>query len=481
MSKKHPLSALERFQIIQPFLENEVPLPKIANHYGYNISTLKRWITTYKNEGLGGLERKKRSDKGKRQLISRELEQLTEALILNKPPISLAAIHRKISEVAKTKGQIVPSYRVIWDIAQKIDPALVVLAQEGSKSYNQEYELIFRREASASNEIWQADHTPLDIILLDEKGDSRKPWLTTIIDDYSRGICGYYLSFDYPCSINTALALRQAIWKKSDSSWQICGIPKIFYTDNGSDFKSKHIEQVAADLKIQLKNSIPGKPQGRGRIERFFLTVSQLLLMNLRGYTPPKTPYPDATMTLEEFIPLFEHFLIHEYHQRIHSETKVTPIKRWIGEGFLPQLPESLEQLDLLLLTVVKPRKVRRDGIHFQNFRYIEPTLAAYVGEAVHIRYDPRDLAEIRVYHGNAFLCRAICQELADQTISLKEVIRARQQRKRELRKTIAERKSLMDTILQQPKTKTDTKLQKLTKSKKPHEKKHNLKLYQND
>ena len=96
-----------------------------------------------------------------------------------------------------------------------------------------------------------------------------------------------------------------------------------------------------------------------------------------------------------------------------------------IGKGFLPQQPDSLEQLDLLLLTVVKPRKVRRDGIHFQNFAYIEPTLAAYVGESVSIRYDPRDLAEIRVYYNNAFLCRAICQELADKTISLKEIIKA--------------------------------------------------------
>jgi len=148
---------------------------------------------------------------------------------------------------------------VVRDIAQKIDPALVPLAQQGSKAYNQEYELVYRREAAAPNEMWQADHTPLDIVLLDEKGNSRKPWLTSIIDDYSRAICGYYLSFENPCSINTALAMRQAIWKKKNPKWQVCGIPEIFYTDNGSDFKSKHIEQVAADLKIQLKNSIPGK------------------------------------------------------------------------------------------------------------------------------------------------------------------------------------------------------------------------------
>ena len=59
-------------------------------------------------------------------------------------------------------------------------------------------------------------------------------------------------------------------------------------------------------------------------------------------------------------------------------------------------MPESLEQLDLLLLTVPRTRRVRPDGIHFMGMRYIDPTLAAYVGEEVLLRYDPRDMAEVR-------------------------------------------------------------------------------------
>ena len=45
--------------------------------------------------------------------------------------------------------------------------------------------------------------------------------------------------------------------------------------------------------------------------------------------------------------------------------------------------------------------------------RYIDPTLAAYVGESVVLRYDPRDMAEVRLFHRGKFLCRAICPELA--------------------------------------------------------------------
>ena len=43
--------------------------------------------------------------------------------------------------------------------------------------------------------------------------------------------------------------------------------------------------------------------------------------------------------------------------------------------------------------------------------RYVEPTLAAFVGEQVDVLYDPRDLAEVRVYHDGGFVCRALCPE----------------------------------------------------------------------
>ena len=106
-----------------------------------------------------------------------------------------------------------------------------------------------------------------------------------MIDDYSRSIAGYFLSFDPPSSLRTSLAMRQAIWRKADPHWQVCGIPDVLYVDNGADFVSKHLEQVAVDLKIRLVFSTPGKPQGRGKIERFFRTVNEMFLCDLEGYT----------------------------------------------------------------------------------------------------------------------------------------------------------------------------------------------------
>ena len=60
-----------------------------------------------------------------------------------------------------------------------------------------------------------------------------------------------------------------------------------------------------------------------------------------------------------------------------------------VALGWLPRLPESLAELDLLLLTVAAPRKVQHDGIHLFGLRYFSITQAAFVGELVTIRYDP--------------------------------------------------------------------------------------------
>ena len=287
----------------------------------------------------------------------------------------------------------------------------------------------------------------MGILLIKEDGLTARPWLTIVIDDYSRAIAGYYLGFDPPSSLRTALALRQGIWRKGHPHWQICGIPEVLYTDNGSDFTSKHIEQVAVDLKVRLIFSTPGKPQGRGRIERFFRTVNQMFLCELDGYIKRRRHKP--SLTLERFEELFQTFLLETYHRRTSLEGRPAPSERWQADGFLPRLPESLEQLDLLLMQEVRARKVRRDGIHFQGLRYLSLTLAAYVGEEVTIRFDPRDMGEIRVFYQNRFLCPAVSAELAGETIPLRDVVRVRNQRRRELSSILHERQKLVDSLLQ--------------------------------
>ena len=441
--------ALARYRMLQPCVEHEAPLTRVARQHGIPLRTAARWLAQYRRHGLVGLARRGRHDRGHGRGLPSQLKDLIEGLALRTPPPTVAFVHRQVSEVARRNGWPGLTYKRVYRIVKQLAPALVTLAHEGSKVYRTTYDLLYRHEAAKPNELWQADHTLLDIWVREDNGPLVRPWLTVIMDDYSRAIAGFRISLEAPSSIQTALTLRQAMWRKSLPQWKLMGIPARFYSDNGSDFTSQHLEQVSADLKMVLVFSEPDMPRGRGKIERFFGTVNQMLLCGLAGYTPAGRPPTHTVLSVAAFEAELERFILEQYHQTPHSETGEPPQARWEAGGFLPRLPESLEQLDLLLLTVATRRKVRPDGIHFQGMRYLDLTLAAYVGESVVIRYDPRDMAEIRVFHDNRFLCRAICVELAGETIALRDIIRTRNRRRRDLRHTLQERARVVEALLE--------------------------------
>jgi len=440
--------ALRRLVVLRAS-DDGVPAAHLARQLGLAVRTVQRWVAHYRAQGLVGLARKTRSDIGTRRLPPDQVA-LIEGLALRRPRPHMTTIHRQVADVARARGWPVPSYARVYAIVRALDPALLTLAHAGTKAYGDAYDLVVRREASRPNEVWQADHTPLDLWVRDDKGQPARPWLTIVLDDYSRAVAGYALNLQPPSALQTALALRHAIWRKAEPpGWTVCGIPRDFYTDHGSDFTSRHLEQVAADLHIHLVFSIPGAPRGRGKIERFFGAINDLFLATLPGYTPPGTPPPaHPALTLSDLDARLRRFIVDDYHHRPHGETGEPPQARWEASGFLPQLPETLEQLDLLLLTVARARRVQRDGIHVAGLRFSDPTLAAYVGEDVMIRYDPRDMAEIRVFHDACFLCRAVCQELAGETVGFKEVIQARNERRRSLRKKLSDREQVVETFL---------------------------------
>jgi putative transposase len=440
--------AVARYTLLRPFLEDGVPLTALAGSEHPSLRTLRAWVARYRQHGLVGLARQSRTDRGAPRRIAPDLQKLIEGLALQRPPPTAAQVHRRVVRVATEHGWPAPSYRTVAARIQRLDPGLVTLAHVGAHAYRETFDLLHRREAACANEIWQADHTPLDLWVRGEDGRPVRPWLTVILDDYSRAVAGYRLSVQAPSALHTALVLRDAIGRKADPRWHVCGVPATFYTDHGSDFTSQHLEQVALDLKMVLVFSMVGGTHGGGRIERFFQTVNQLFLGDQPGYAPPGAPTPVPALTLTELDRRFRTFLLDDYHHRVQSETGVPPQERWEASGFLPQMPESPAQLDLLLLTVAKPRKIQQDGIHFQGLRYLDLTLAAYVGETIVIRYDPADLAEIRVYHRNQFLCRAVCQELADRTISLQEIVQARTRRRKQVRDDLKERTTFVDQVL---------------------------------
>lgn len=432
------MDADQRWRILRLNIEDEIPLAELARASGIGLRTLQRWKANFREHGYTGLSRETRRDQGRRRIDEALIKQI-EDLGLARPRASIATIHRVVTSIAHEQSLRPPSYSTVRNIITALDPGLRTLALEGPTAYRDKYELAMRRRAVTANAMWQSDHTMLDILIRDTNGKPVRPWLTIVEDDHSRAICGYTVFTGAPSAMNTALALRQAIWHKSEPRWAMCGIPDVLYVDHGSDFTSSHVAQSAIDLHIHIVHSAVARPQGRGKIERFYGTINTELLPTLAGHLAPGQRHPEPALNLSQLDQAIGAFIL-EYNHRVHRSIGTTPHEAWIGDGWLPRMPEGLSDLDGFLLHVARERTVQRDGIHFQGLRYLSPTLASYVGGPVTIRYDPRDISEIRVFDHGTFVCTAIDEEHAGKTFSLKDIQAARNARRRALRTRLNER-----------------------------------------
>src|ERR1700740_1521798 len=104
LSEAQRETALERFQIVRLFLEEGIPLARVARERGIILRTLQRWVVRYRPEGLRGLARKERTARAQRQL-SDTFRPVIEGLALKKPPLSAASIHRQIVTLAEQLGE----------------------------------------------------------------------------------------------------------------------------------------------------------------------------------------------------------------------------------------------------------------------------------------------------------------------------------------------------------------------------------------
>jgi len=465
--------ALEQYALIAPCVEDGISQKVRALEAGVSRKTIGRLIEKFKTGGIDALRRKIRADKGQ-QRVSENTFKFIKGKLLTHPQLSFAMIQRQLDRLNAHAAEFTASYQQIRRIKQSLSEDLLILAQS-EKEFEETRELLIRHEAAFPNEMWQCDHKFLDIFVWDTSRNAVKPVLTAIIDDYSRAIMGYYLDLDPPSAQRTAITLRQAIWHKDNEKWLVCGIPDILYTDRGSDFRSNRIKQIAAELSFKRRKRRSGKPQGGGKIERFFETVNQLLMSELPGYTPEDHPPAAPGMSIQQLQSMFDEWIISEYMHKTHSEIGETPFERWSSHHLHPRLAPSLESLDILLMTIPDSRIVQQDGVHIFNLLYWATEFCGLTTKHVTARYDPRDISEVLIYFDDKFVCRAVCAALADKKPSLTEFMKVRNAYKRELKSDIASsvkfaasfpealRKIPEPAVVTAPAVKSSTKLRRYT------------------
>jgi putative transposase len=242
-----------------------------------------------------------------------------------------------------------------------------------------------RFEASRCNELWTGDALHGPVIC------GRKTYLFAFLDDRSRAVMAARFGFSED-SVRLAAALRPALASR--------GVPEYVYVDNGSAFVDSWLLRACAVLGIKLTHSQPGRPEGRGKIERFFRTVRDQFLVEI-------TAEAAAAITgLAELNRLFTAWVETVYHVRPHTETGAPPLRRW-QEGIPVPLPlPSPAQLREAFLwseyrTVTKTATVSLHGNTYQ----VDELLAGRKAELV---FDPSGLEDIEVRYGGRSLGKAV-------------------------------------------------------------------------
>jgi len=246
-------------------------------------------------------------------------------------------------------------------------PALVTLAPDGPAAFRDRYELIYRHRAACPQALWQAEHTRLALLVLDAHGEAGRPWLPLMMDAYSRAVAGYTLCLEAPTPRQTALALRQAMGRKQQAAWPVCGMPDVLDVAHGRDCTSPPREQVAAALHVPLVVASVGRPQGRGKVARRLGTVHTACRAALPGSLRQGHPTTAPRLSLSELDTTRGDDCLRSDNHRRHHATGLAPIKAWLGHGWLPRMPNRREELALVL--VAPSRRVRRDGVPWQGLR----------------------------------------------------------------------------------------------------------------
>lgn len=440
-----------RLEVVQSLLESGdrsehgERLRAGAKKLGISVRSVQRLFKKYQEQGLTALVPTDRADKGNHRIsqfwqdfILKTYKQGNKGSKRMSPKQVALRIQAKAAEIGDEKP---PSYktvlRVVKPIQQKKEKSIRSPGWQGTTLS------VKSRDAqdiniNHSNQVWQCDHTKVDMLLVDSEGELLgRPWLTTVIDSYSRCVMGINLGFDAPSSLVVALALRHSILTKSYSQdfllhcdWGTFGLPECLFTDGGKDFRSNHLEEIATQLGFIRK--LRDRPSEGGIVERPFKTLNQSLLSTLPGYTGsnvkerPKDAEKDARLTLMDLEKLIVRFVVDKYNQStIAGKDEQTRFQRW--EAGLIKEPKiiSERELDICLMKTAR-RTVQRAGhLQFENIVYRGEYLAAYAGDIVSVRYDPKDITTIWVYHQEkgkeVFLTRAYALGLETEILSLYE------------------------------------------------------------
>ena len=380
--------ALFRYQLICPALEQGLSTKQrgkvvrglagrrhtgpFGGEVSYSRDTLDRWIRRYRAGGFDALSPSIRQPGAR---IDGQVFDLAAALKRENPGRTAAQVMR----ILRASTGWSPSESTLLRHFHRLELMGPAAGQDVAFG---------RFEADAPNERWVGDalHGP--------KIAGRKTYLFAFLDDHSRLAVGYRFGFAED-TVRLAAALQPALASR--------GVPGQAYVDNGSAFVDAWLLRACGKLGIRLVHSTPHRPQGRGKIERFFRTVNEQFLVEVTDSTADEVAGQNLTpaAALLALNGLFTAWVETCYHQHRHSETGQTPLERWRAgwdrAGHPPAIPAAGALTEAFLWSALRTvTKTATVSLHGNTYQ-VEPALA---GRRVELVFSPFDLEHIDVRFG---------------------------------------------------------------------------------
>jgi transposase InsO family protein len=356
------LSPAERGHLVRDLASRAHLLPD-GSVRTYSRGTLDRWVRAWRATGLAGLRPATRSDAG---TVRRHQELVAQAAALRRE--SPARSSAQIAAILFARHGVAVSERTIRDWL-----AVRGLTRQALQSERASYG---RFEASRPNEIWVGDVLVGPFVPHPRVAGSIRARLFLFLDDYSRLILhGVWVTHENARAGQHVL--RAAIARR--------GIPEVIYLDNGAPFSAGVLARSCAVLGIRLVHSRPYRPQGRGKVERLFRFIRERFLVEIEA---------TGVASLAELNDKFAAWAESVANTRVHTETRETPIARFLSKGPPAAADPALmaEAFRWSALRVVS----KTATVSLAGNRYaVDPAL---VGRRVECRYDPEDLSRLDVF-----------------------------------------------------------------------------------
>lgn len=322
------------------------------------------------------------------------------------------------------------SKRAFYNRIDKLPPYDVALKRYGKQYADRKFHPVGSHVAlTRVMERVEIDHTPLDLILLDDELNIPlgRPYLTLLIDSYSKCVVGFYLGYREPSYDSVCKALLNACLDKSyvkkqfphiQHDWECAGKIETLVVDNGAEFWSKNLDQVCRVVVSDIQYNPVAHPWLKPLVERFFGTVNKKLLVSIPGKTFSKiddlkdyNPKKDAVMRFSAFMDVFYKWIIDVYHYTPNARETHIPYLSWQkGVEEFPPAQYTGETARRLIIELGQTFELalRKGGLHLKGIRYENDELVEYRRSTplpsgkknlkILVKLNPMDMSCIYVY-----------------------------------------------------------------------------------